>query len=78
MNYRNSRTRPKKLNGVDCHASVRLSNVSYQDDPVGYEQLLRAKLQPANLRGTMAFAGLYQITSEMIKHAVVERVRDFY
>ncbi|MDR3657522.1 MAG: hypothetical protein P4L48_18235 [Mycobacterium sp.] len=26
----------------------------------------------------MAFAGLYQITSEMIRHAVVDKVRDFY
>lgn len=26
----------------------------------------------------MAFAGLYQITSEMIRHAVIEKVRDFY
>jgi hypothetical protein len=26
----------------------------------------------------MAFAGLYQITGEMIRHAVVDKVRDFY
>lgn len=52
--------------------------VSYQDDPIGFEQRLRAKLQPANLRATMAFAGLYQITSEMIRHAVIDKVRDFY
>lgn len=53
-------------------------HVNYQDDPVGYEQRLRDKLEPANLRATMAFAGLYQITSEMIRHAVIEKVRDFY
>lgn len=52
--------------------------VSYQDAPVGYEQRLRGKLEPANLRATMAFAGLYQITSEMIRHTVIDKVRDFY
>lgn len=52
--------------------------VSYQDDPIGFEERLRAKLQPANLRATMAFAGLYQITNEMIRHAVIDKVRDFY
>lgn len=52
--------------------------MSYQDDPVGYEQRLNDKLQPAVIRGTLAFAGLYQVTHEMLKHAVLEKVREFY
>ncbi|TMS53653.1 hypothetical protein [Mycobacterium sp. DBP42] len=52
--------------------------MGYHDDPVGYEQRLRAKLKPNIIRGTLAFAGLYQITHEMIKHAVLDKVREFF
>ena len=52
--------------------------MSYKDDPVGYEQRLNDKLQPAVIRGTLAFAGLYQVTHEMLKHAVLDKVREFY
>ena len=40
--------------------------------------LLEAKLKPERIRATLAFAGLYQMTHEMIKHAVVDQVREFY
>jgi hypothetical protein len=43
-----------------------------------YEQLLLAKLQPAVIRSTLSFAGLYQMTHEMLKQAILDRVRDFY
>ncbi len=43
-----------------------------------YEQRLMAKLQPAAIRSTLSFAGLYQMTHEMLKHAILERVRNFY
>jgi hypothetical protein len=49
--------------------------VSYTDDPVGYEQRLNDKLQPAVIRGTLAFAGLYQVTHEMLKHAVLDAMK---
>lgn len=52
--------------------------MGYRDDPVGYERRLRAKLKPDIIRGTLAFAGLYQITHEMIKHAVLDKVREYY
>lgn len=52
--------------------------VGYHDDPVGYEQRLRAKLKPDIIRGTLAFAGLYQIAHEMIKRAALDRVREFF
>lgn len=52
--------------------------MGYQEDPVGYEQRLHAKLRPDIIRGTLAFAGLYQITHEMIKHAVLVKVREFF
>ena len=42
-----------------------------------YEQLLLAKLQPAAIRSTLSFAGLYQMTHEMLKQAILHRVRDF-
>lgn len=37
-----------------------------------------AKLQPERIRATLSFAGLYQITHEMIKDVVVTNVRQFY
>lgn len=52
--------------------------VGYHDDPVGYEQRLRAKLKPDIIRGTLAFAGLYQIAHEMIQRAALDRVREFF
>jgi hypothetical protein len=39
---------------------------------------LTAKLQPWRIRATLSFAGLYQITHELIKEAVVDEVRQFY
>lgn len=43
-----------------------------------YEQLLKAKLQPSAISSTLSFAGLYQMTHEMLKHAILEMVRTFY
>ncbi|MEQ4566867.1 hypothetical protein [Paenarthrobacter sp. CAP02] len=43
-----------------------------------YERLLLAKLQPAAIRSTLSFAGLYQMTHEMLKQVIPQRVRDFY
>ena len=47
-------------------------------DPEAYRQRLEAKLQPARIRATLAFAGLYQNTHELIKTAVLDDVREFY
>lgn len=52
--------------------------VSYKDDPIGYEQRLHAKLRPDIIRGTLAFAGLYQVAHEMLKNAVLDKVREFF
>lgn len=52
--------------------------VAYADDPVGYRERLVAKLRPEHVRATMAFAGLYQLTYEMIKQIDLDRVRDFF
>lgn len=52
--------------------------MSYKDDPIGYEQRLHAKLRPDIIRGTLAFAGLYQVTHEMLKNAVLDKVRQFF
>jgi hypothetical protein len=43
-----------------------------------YEQLVLEKLQPGAIRSTLSFAGLYQMTHEMLKQAILDRVRDFY
>ena len=43
-----------------------------------YEQRLMAKLQPAAIRSALSFAGLYQMTHEMLKQAILEKVRNFY
>ncbi|WP_420115966.1 hypothetical protein [Micromonospora sp.] len=39
---------------------------------------LTAKLQPWRIRATLSFAGLYQLTHELIKTAVIDDVRQFY
>lgn len=49
-----------------------------QDDPEGYRLALEAKLQPDRIRATLGFAGLYQMTHELIKAAVLDEVREFY
>jgi hypothetical protein len=64
--------------GNDRCDSVTHGPMGYQDDPVGYEQRLNAKLRPDVIRGTLAFAGLYQVTHEMLKHAVLDKVREFF
>ncbi|ORV90671.1 hypothetical protein AWC11_12065 [Mycobacterium interjectum] len=52
--------------------------MGYHDDPARYEQRLKAKLQPDSIRATLAFAGLYQMTHEMLKQTVLDKVREFY
>ena len=59
---------------ADCTLTV----VGYHDDPDEYAARLEAKLTPARMRATLGFAGLYQITHEMIKQSVVDEVRDFF
>ena len=41
-------------------------------------QRLEAKLEPARIRSTLAFAGLFQLTHEMIKRSVLDEVKSFY
>lgn len=47
-------------------------------DPEAYRQRLEAKLRPERIRATLSFAGLYQMTHELIKAAVLDEVREFY
>lgn len=47
-------------------------------DEEGYRRRLEAKLQPDRIRATLSFAGLYQMTHELIKTAVLHEVREFY
>jgi len=48
-------------------------------DP-GYELMkgLEAKLEPWRIRSTLAFAGLFLLTHEMIKRSVLDDVKGFY
>ena len=39
---------------------------------------LEAKLEPVRIRSTLAFAGLFQLTHEMIKRSVLDEVKGFY
>ena len=52
--------------------------MSYADDSAVWRQRLKAKLAPHRIRSTLTFVALYQMTHEMIKHAVIEDVRGFY
>jgi hypothetical protein len=47
-------------------------------DREAYKVLLEQKLVPARIRSTLAFAGLYQLTHELIKDAVLDGVQTFY
>ncbi|PXY34814.1 hypothetical protein BAY59_04760 [Prauserella coralliicola] len=47
-------------------------------DPEDYRQRLEVKLQPQQIRATLGFAGLYQMTHELIKTAVLDEVREFH
>ncbi len=47
-------------------------------DPEAYRQRLEAKLRPERIRATLGFAGLYQMTHELIKVAVLDDVHQFY
>lgn len=72
------RTESRPDERVDAVLPATLDGVTYAKDPEGYRQRLEAKLQPQRIRATLSFAGLYQITHEMIKQSVVEEVRLFY
>jgi hypothetical protein len=47
-------------------------------DPDAYRLRLEAKFRPERIRATLSFAGLYQMTHELIKSAVLDDVRKFY
>ena len=47
-------------------------------DPEAYRRRLEAKLEPTTIRATLGFAGLYQMTHELIKVAVLDEVREFF
>jgi hypothetical protein len=48
------------------------------DEWLARKDALEAKLQPERMRATLAFAGLYQMTHQLIKEAVLDEVRQFY
>lgn len=47
-------------------------------DSTEYAERLNAKLRPARVRSTLAFAGLFQLTHEMLKSMVLDDVKSFY
>lgn len=51
---------------------------SDDSDSQQYKRRLEAKLQPESIRAVLGFAGLFQITHELLKKAVLEDVREFY
>jgi hypothetical protein len=50
----------------------------YEESSQAWRERLNAKLAPERIRSTLAFASLYQMAHEMIKHTVVEDVKNFY
>lgn len=50
----------------------------YIDDPNGQEERLSAKFQPARIRSTLAFSGLFQLTHQLLKSMVLDDVKNFY
>ena len=49
-----------------------------KQDPEAYRRRLEAKLQPERMRATLGFAGLFQMTHELIKTSVLDEVHEFY
>ena len=47
-------------------------------DPEAYRQRLEAKFRTERMRATLGFSGLYQVTHELIKTAVLDEVHEFY
>lgn len=52
--------------------------MSHAEDPEQYRRRLEAKLAPVRIRSTLAFAGLYQLTHEMIKTSILGDVKSFF
>lgn len=52
--------------------------MKYSDDPEAYRAAVEAKMHPIRIRATLGFAGLYQITYELLKVAVLDKVHEFY
>lgn len=47
-------------------------------DTEGYAERVKAKLHPALVRSTLAFAGLFQLTHEVLKSMVLDDVKSFF
>jgi hypothetical protein len=73
-----------RASGVDnliaspCSGPEDSTLMRYEDDPAEYKRQLEAKLSPTNIRATLAFAGLYQLTHEQIKRTVLDDVKGFF
>jgi len=67
-----------KLGRVGRAVSLTLERMGGAFDRNAYKALLEAKLEPWRIRATLAFAGIYQVTHELIKESVVNEVRSFY
>jgi F0F1-type ATP synthase assembly protein I len=52
--------------------------VSHDEDLERYRERLEAKLASLRIRSTLAFAGPYQLTHELIKTSVVGDVKGFF
>jgi hypothetical protein len=52
-----------------------VSNVA---DPDAYRAALEAKLAPERIRSTLAFAGLFQLTHELLKVSILDDVKGFF
>ncbi|MFI6079333.1 hypothetical protein ACIA5C_48320 [Actinoplanes sp. NPDC051343] len=49
-----------------------------EEERAAYAEALGEKLESWNIRATLGFAGLYLMTHEAIKEAVIDGVRNFY
>lgn len=72
-------TRPEPKSDANARSVLHTAPVKIDDqDWDAYRRRLEAKLRPERMRATLAFAGLYQMTHELIKTSVINEVRDFY
>lgn len=67
----------RQKGSAESRLASSLANMSAQEDLEGIARL-QAKLQPERIRATLSFAGLYQMTHELIKRSVVDQVKEFY
>lgn len=67
-----------RVGNVQAAAPWHAGSVSETTDWDAYRAALDAKLAPERIRSTLAFAGLFQLTNELLKSSILDDVKGFF